>query len=169
MALTAAGFLGVVTLTDGDGDLSELRYELQEDTDADAALTALQAIVTDLNAITDAVVRGYSLNKRYAESALTLPSGVEIQKRAILTANIAGSLPLKTQNFVIPAPSAGIFVGATGPTAKIVDPTDAAVIQYLSNFESGGNAFVSDGEVIMDSSAPGTWSGHKAHRGSRSG
>ena len=168
MAIVTAGFEATVTLVDSEGSSSVLRYDLVAATFA-AALTATQALVTDLQAVSDGVVRSYFVGEKYSEDALVLPAGVEIEKRAIITATIAGAVPVKYANIIIPAPTQGIFVSATGPNARVVDTNDADAIQYLSNFEAGANAYVSDGESIMDSASPGNWSGHKAHRGSRRG
>lgn len=168
MALVDIGYSGFVNVLDQEGSKSTLEYALTS-ADVATALTDMGTIVSRLNAVTDGVVSGYGVRQAFAEDALTLPAGAEIEKRAIISARITGAAPPKYANIMIPAPSQGIMVSATGPGAKIVDVNDADIIAYLSTFEASGLATVSDGETIQDSAASGTWYGKKTHRGSRSG
>lgn len=168
MALTAVGFAGSVTLLDEEGSKATLEYALTATTSADAE-TELAGIVTDLAAVTDAAVGGYAVKHVYAEDTLVLPTGVENEKRAVISAVINGSFPKKYVNIIIPAPSNGIFIATSGPNAKVVDPNDTALRAYLAHFGPGGEATVSDGEVIQDPTTTGAFTGKKTHRGSRNG
>jgi len=168
MSIVSAGFYLNVTVSDSEGSNSTLRYDLRAANFADS-LTAASAILSALDAVTDAVIKGYTVGEQYAENALTLPANVEVEKRATISAIVDGSLPTKYVNVVIPAPNQGIFIAATGSGARVVDVNDAAIITYLQLFESGGYAFISDGEDIADPTVTSNWSGRKTHRGSRKG
>lgn len=168
MALTSVGFEGYINLVDSEGSRSTLRYALTAANFTDA-LSAIGLLVTRIGPVTDAVIESYGTGEKYAEDALALPAGVEIEKRAVLTCKIADSFPQKYVNLFLPAPSSGIFLATTGPNAKVVDTNDADIIAYLSSFEDAGLATVSDGESIIDTATAGSFYGHKTHRGSRNG
>jgi hypothetical protein len=168
MALVDVGFSGFANLLDQEGSKSTLEYQLTA-ADVTTALADMTTIIGRLNAVTDAVVSGYGVRQAFAENALVLPAGAEVEKRAVISAIIAGTAPTKYANIMIPAPSQGVMVSATGPGARVVDVNDADMIAYLSSFEAGGLATVSDGEVIADSASSGNWYGKKVHRGSRRG
>lgn len=168
MALVSTGFVGSVTLQDEEGSRATLQYDLTAVTNA-AALTDMLDIVTRLAAITDCAISGYSVSEVFAEDALTLPDGIEVEKRAVISAKLAGTLPQEYVNIVIPGPSGGIFIAATGPDAKRVDPADTDLRAYLATFVSGGEATISGGQVIVDPTAAGAFTGRKTHRGSRNG
>lgn len=168
MALVATGFYGSVVLLDEEGGRSNLEYDLDV-ADIDEAATAMAQIVTDLGAVTDAFVDGYRYGEKFADNARVYPAGVEVEKRATITAVINGSFPAKYVNLTIPAPNSGIFLATTGPNAKVVDPTDAALRTYLAHFGPTGDVFISDGERIQDVTSNGAFTGKKTHRGSRGG
>jgi hypothetical protein len=168
MALVDIGFSGFVNVLDSEGSKSTLEYALTS-ADITTALADMTTIIGRLNAVTDGVISGYGVRQAFAENALTLPAGAEVEKRAVISALIAGSAPPKYANILVPAPSQGIFVASTGPNARIVDTADTDIVAYLSSFEAGALATVSDGEVIADSAASGSWYGKKTHRGSRKG
>lgn len=168
MAIVSTGFVGAVTLQDEEGSRSVLQFDLTAVTNA-AALTDMADIVTRLAAITDAAISGYSVSEVFAEDTLVLPDQVEIEKRAVISAKLAGTLPQEYVNIVIPAPSPGIFLAATGPDAKRVDPNDADLRAYLATFGNAGEATISGGQTIVDPTASGAFTGRKTHRGSRNG
>lgn len=168
MALVSTGFYASVQLLDEEGGQVTKEYDLDVADAAGAAAAAAQ-IATDLAAITDAAIGSYRWGQIFAENALVLPDGVENEKRAVLSAVINGSFPKKFVNIVIPAPSGGIFLAATGPDARIVDPNDADLLTYLDHFGPTGDVFVSDGERIQDPTTAGAFTGKKTHRGSRNG
>jgi hypothetical protein len=168
MAIQSVGWFGSVKLLDEEGSVSNLEYDLDV-ADATEAAAAMAQIVTDLNAITDALVDGYRWGQKFAEDTRVYPDGVEVEKRALITAVINGSFPAKYVNLIVPAPSDGIFLASTGPNSKVVDPNDTALRTYLAHFGPTGDAFVSDGERIQDPTSAGAFTGKKSHRGSRNG
>lgn len=169
MALVSAGWRFSVTLVDSEGSESVVKYALTDAADYAAAWASAQLILPALNAVTDANVKGHALTESYVENALTLPSGVEVEKRAVITAKIDGAVPAKYGNIVIPAPNQGIFQATTGSGARLIDKADAALLAYLAFFETGGGVTVSDGESIADPTVPENIEGRKTHRGSRRG
>lgn len=167
MALGSSGFFGTVTLVDNGGNTSTLTYDLTAVT-IGAAQTDMGDIVTRLAAVTDGVVKGYSVGERYAESALSLPAGgVQVENTAVISSLISGTVD-KYATIRIPAPKATIFVGSSGSAANVVDAADSDLGAYLATFTSGGEATVSDGEVLDTISAAHT-KGKRVHRASRKG
>lgn len=156
MAITSDGFEGYVTLMDTNGDTSTLRFDLIE-TDPEEALEDLQTIVSRLDAVTTAVVKGYTLAHKFSEKAITFPANSHVERRAVVVARLAGSDPSKTTTFAIPSPDPGIFMDTVGEGSKIVDVQDAALQTYISTWRpaaNGGMAQVSDGEhVVPDATA----------------
>lgn len=170
MALVFGGFEGYITVVDNGGNQATLRYQLRELTDPAAALADLQAILADLDAVTDATIKSYALTQRFIEDNLVLPAvGVQVENRATVIAQLASS-PLKKWTFHIPAPNQGIFVGAAGgPTADTVDVTDEALQAYVSNFHASGTAYASDGEDVANIGNAGLIEGRRTHRQSSFG
>jgi len=161
------GFQLSVTVMDGDGKVSTPTYKLRDTVYADANTAAL-AIVAALTAVTNGEITGWSLTEVHAEDTVTLTAGIEIQKRAIITTKVAGSFPTKYANIIIPAPNQNIFIAATGPNAKVVDPNDLDVQAYVGLFTATGHAYISDGEAAADPLVAGNFVGHKGHLGSKS-
>lgn len=168
MALVSAGWRLSVTLVDSEGSESVLKYALTAANYADA-WTATGLILAALNPVTDAVIKGHATSEVYVEDALTLPSGVEVEKRAVITGRIEDSVPVRYANVVIPAPNQGIFQAATGSGARLIDKADAALLAYLALFEDGGSATISDRESLADCTVPENIEGRKTHRGSKNG
>jgi len=168
VALTDDGFKLYVSLVDSGGDQSIVRYDLVAATHADA-VTAAGTILTRLGAVTDAIVKSYTINNVYIEDALTLPgTGVQVEQRATVICQI-DSDPLKKVAINIPAPADGLFVGgpATGDGYNTIDTTDAALALYTDIWAvSGAIATISDGEYLSD--AP-ILRGRRTHRQSSRG
>jgi len=147
MALTSVGWKIVVTLADNGGDTTTKTY-WTDATDETEAASALTAVISALGGVTDAVIVSYYTAEVIANDSLVYPaSGVENQNQALLTFSLAGN-PLDTATDAIPAAKPGIFQSVIGPLAKIIDPTDAAVIAYRSLFQAAGPLYISDGEKV---------------------
>jgi hypothetical protein len=168
MALVSAGFEGSATLADNGGNEATLRYKLTAATIA-AALTDMAGIVSELDAITDCVVRRYNVGEVFVEDTEQFAgAGVQTENVALVVAKIDDPEP-KTVNIRIPGPNIGIFKAASGPDANVVDAADAALITYLQNFQTGGIAALSDGETLLSPGTAGNVTGKRIHRGSRKG
>jgi hypothetical protein len=167
VAITTDGFFGSITLVDNGNNLSTLQYALTGG-DFATALADLQGIVTLLEAVTDAVVKGYRVGEAYSEKALSLPAGgVQVENVASISALITGFVD-KYAIIKIPAPKAGIFTGSSGDAANVIDANDADLAAYLGTFLAAGEATVSDGETIQAVSTA-TVKGKRIHRASRKG
>ena len=176
-------YLAVFELRDEAGNRSRKAYSVVGATHA-AALTNAQTILTDLNAVTDALVYSYSVAERYVEdTSIYGAAGSEVENIAevICPLEVGAGEPAKYFAERIPAPNIGLFQGTTGPEKNLVDLTDAALISYLDNMtdETGYGtpgpdaiALVSDGEKIKPDDAndrPFISSGKRVHRASRKG
>lgn len=163
MAMVLIGYSGHVSFLDNGGQQTTRSYNLRAATAADAA-TAMTAILAAVTAVTDDAVIGYGYGPEYGESAASLPaSGVENQNQALLETYIAGELTKKA-TYTIPAPKPAIFTAGSGDGANVVDITNEAVLAYQAVFQTGGQAYISDGET-----AGVLLGGKRIHRASRRG
>jgi len=146
MALVADGFLLAVTLVDNGGNEGTMRYDLRS-ADHATALTDTAAIIAALNALTNAVIRRYAIHTKYRENAFAYPAaGVELEDKASLSVSLDGVD--KRANLKIPAPVIGMFAASSGPGANVVDVLDADTLTYVALFETGAEAYISDGEDV---------------------
>lgn len=151
MALVLVGYRVIVELTDTQGDVTTRTYDTTA-TDFDEATTAATAIQAALAAVTGSVISGYTVGERYAENALTYPTGANNVNTLIVSAKIVG-MPYKSGTITIPAPLDAIFEAATGPGNKVARTQSTPLSTYLDLFASTGPAFVSDGEKWIRTSA----------------
>jgi len=145
MALVSNGFWLEVTLVDYGGNESRKSYQMTA-ADYDTAILDLAIVMPALINMTDAAISAYSVQQRYVQDALSLPTTVNpVSVRAVLTAfvNDAGN---KKASYDVPSPRISIFQSAVGAGADIVDTTDAAVIAYHTLFQAGEQLYFSDGE-----------------------
>lgn len=163
MALTEQGWFLFVTLRDNGGNDTTKTYQLAA-ADALEADTAAAAVISALNAVTDAVIVSYGYYAKMVEDAFAYPGeGVQIENLAQLNFTLVDR-PNVTITHTIPAPNIGIFVASSGAGANIVDTGDSALVAYRDLFRTGGNVLISDGEV-----ADSLVSGKRIHRKSRRG
>jgi len=147
MALVSSGFFLDVSLVDYGGNQTNKRYEMTA-ADYDTAILDIAIIMPALINMTDAVITSYSIQQRYVENALALPTTVNpVSVKAVMTAyiNDAGD---KKASFDVPSPRIGIFQGTIGNAADLVDTSDAAVLAYKALFDDGEQLFISDGESL---------------------
>lgn len=163
MALVADGFSLNIQFTDTGGNTTTRTYDLTA-ADAATAATDAAAIRAAVDAITDAVISGYSIAERYVENALVYPANAEVEKIAQFTGKIIGR-PNVSAVVTVPAPSPAIFVSPTGPGYNQVNVGAAAVQTFLQLFDGGGEALVSDGEQWVVSSVIGKRASKKSTRG----
>lgn len=149
MAYVAAGngsgYFVTISVMDRNEDKATLTYELRAANEADA-ITATGTIITSLSAVSQVVVLGYNVQKRYFNDAIIIPAAGELQVKARIAYRIEGSPEYETLD--IPAPDEDIFLGLNGKNNKIVDTADLAVVAYTNMFKSTGIAFISDGESL---------------------
>jgi len=145
MALTADRWFTVVELVETSGKKTRKRFEQSAPADDTAARAAALALVTDLAAITDAVVASYHTYQEFVEDALSLPASAELQNQAVIQLSIDDE-PTKSATVIVPAPKDAIFAGATGPNYDILDVADTDLIAFVANFTTEALYYVSDGE-----------------------
>ena len=163
MALVSDGYELSVTLKDNGNNRSDKRYYLTS-ADFAEATTDAATIIAALNAVTDAHISGYRLAQKFIEDAYSAPGGgVQVENVAEVVGLISGESD-KYARFEIPAPEAGVFVAASGKGSNIVDLGDTALLAYAALFQTGGEATLSDGEVLG-----ALTSGKRIHRKSTKG
>lgn len=169
MALAFTKWQATFRLIDQGGNESHQTVDLVGASDAliAAILTNVDTLYTRLLGVTDCVVKSVFVTYVMEDAAVSYGTG-EAENVALIVADIDDVMD-KTVNIRVPAPKDAIFKGAAGKDFNTVDTADAAVIAYLSSFETGGLATVSDGETIKDSATVGNWFGKRIHRGSRRG
>lgn len=147
MALVSNGYWLTVSLADNGANVSTKRYQLTA-ADAATAATDVATILAALANVTDSVIVSYHYGLEYKEETVVYPAaGIENENKASITVllDTGGG---KKANHKIPAPKIGLFVAATGSSANIVDVSDTALTTYMAIFESGNQAYISDGETM---------------------
>lgn len=140
-----SGFWGTVTLIDTQNDKSTLEYELTSTTHAEA-ITDMDEILSSLAEVTNASVSTVSISYRRERDDFAFPAIVcNNSEKARVVVQLVGST--KKAVIDIPAPKNAIFVAATGAQNAIVNTTNTELIDYINNFQTGGEAFISDGET----------------------
>lgn len=140
-----SGFWATVTLIDTQSDRSTLEFELQS-ADFTEAQTDTDAIVTDLKAVTDASVANVSISYRREEDDFAYPATpCNNSEKARIVVQLVGST--KKAVIDIPSPKAAIFNGTVGVANRTVKLDATPVVNYIQNFQTGNEAFISDGEV----------------------
>lgn len=162
MALTSRGFkLELLLVDEGAKDIR--KPYLLVAADAAAAATAASTIMARFTGVSGMAIKGYNLTEQFLDDAVSVGSGIATEQ-ALVTAKLVTAG--KEWNHTIPAPLIDIFQGATGADRNRVDSADADLVTYMSTFESGGLASVSDGEFIRDSGTPSNFWGIRRTVGS---
>lgn len=163
MALVTNGWWLTCSLKDNGGNTTTKRYQLRS-ADAATAVTDAAAIIAALNAVTNSVMSAYRYGEEFLENAFAYPAqGVENEDKASITVLLTTS-GAKKANLKIPAPVIGLFVAPTGPSANVIDIADADLVTYSELFETGAEAYISDGEDL-DSIISGKRISAKSNRG----
>lgn len=148
MAFISTGWRGEFSLMDNGGNVTKKTYELTA-ADAAAAATDMATILAALTNVTDCEIVGYHAYEQFEEDTVAFPAaGVQKEDQALLTFDIVDN-PLKKATHSIPGPKPGIFISTSGPNANILDLSDAAVVAYRQMFQTGGQCYISDGEVAF--------------------
>ncbi len=133
-------------------------YNLTAATHADA-LTDSTTIITALNKVQAGNVSSYSVSTRLENDAFTIPTSDDAEwgESAIVSGKILDK-PLKAVSVTIPFPKITIFEDTTGKGRDIIDvdfsnETTTHLSEYLDLFRTGGQATVSDGEILETSGA----------------
>jgi hypothetical protein len=167
MAIAQQAWELQVQLIDTGGNTALKTYQLQA-TDVADDITAVRAgasdILAKLIAVTDAKVKAYRIVAVYVEDALTLPTAAEVENNLQISAKIDG-IPNKSAVIEIPAPKAALFQAPTGAGYNQPDFSVTALGNFVNEFKTGANAFVSDGEVITDQDIKGRRVHHKSTKG----
>ncbi len=120
-------------------------------TDASANTAAILAAFADVSA---GVVSAYSLKAKFENDAFALPSSNDAEwgEEAIVTGKVLDK-PLKPVAVRIPFPKITLFQGTSGKSRDKIDTnfsneTTTHLNAYLDLFRTGGEATVSDGELL---------------------
>lgn len=145
MALAHAWYELTVSLGDNGANITTKRYRLRS-ADIATAVTDAAIVVAALDAVTNAVIVGYRISDVFHEGTVVYPAaGIENEDKASISVLLTTGGGKKA-NLKIPAPVIGIFNGATGAAANVVDTSDTDLNTYLDLFATGGEAYISDGE-----------------------
>lgn len=158
----AHDFVLMVKLQDVNGELTSKRFELNGylgvtiDLSWQSAFSDATDLLAALDNVTGCQIVGASLNAALENDNIfnsykNAPvAGSDVTDLAKLTVAIVSNDTLKTAPMVIPSPVIGIFMGASGVSAHIVDITDANLLTYVQQFESqpGGGPNISDNETV---------------------
>lgn len=139
-----SGFWLTTILTDTQGDTATMLWELQG-ADFAAALVSKDAVLSALSATSGAIVSSYHLSLVEDEDAFVFPTGADNSIKARIQFQIVDSVKKARRD--IPSPLNGLFVAPSGPNNNVVDTLDAGLIEFAELFQTGGSAFISDGEI----------------------
>jgi len=150
-------FYGSVELRGLNGKTTTKRWKLQttgtDGTAFVAAKAALDAIVAELDPITNATVNDVTVSfitETYAVGAGDLTEQALVNVWAEDPANALDVLAIS--QIYVPAPVVGVFQAASGAGLDIVDINDADLIAYVDALST--NAYISDHEVIDTGTGP---------------
>lgn len=148
MALNHEKFEVTITFRDSGLDITRKTYELRGATMADALANAA-AFVPVIAAASDAAVDGYQVSEVFAESApaAIADDTVRNSNQAVISVQLATS-PLKRGTIVVPAPKNALFTAVTGVGSDVIANNAALVTGLVSEFNSTGNVYISDGEDV---------------------
>lgn len=164
MALVVAGFYVTYQFVDNSGKSTHRRFQLAA-TDMAGAVTAEGTLRPLVLALTDCPLKSYQLGVVYSEDALTLPAvGVQNENVGHLHMPIYAK-PRKSATWDIPGAKIGLFTATTGPGADIMDMTNSDTLNFIGAIGNGGQAKISDGEVVTAVGA----SGKRSHKKNRNG
>ncbi len=164
MALVVAGFYVNYQFVDNSGKSTHRRFQLAA-TDIAGATTAEGTLRPLVLALTDAKLKSYQLGVVYSEDALTLPAmSVQNENVGHLVMPIYAK-PRKSATWDIPAVKDALFSNTTGPDADKIDMTNTDLLNFIAAIGNGGQAKISDGEVVTAVGARG----ERAHRKNRHG
>lgn len=168
MAFVDQGWKLVLTFVDGGGNPTTRTFNLtatDDEGDLAAVIADVQTIVTAWTAASDAVLVSQQVSKLTVNDAVVYPAAtVQVENNAQISAKIAG-IPNKSAVFEVPAPKITVFQNTTGPASNIVQFEDAPVPALVNIFKAGGQAYISDGEVITDQGIKGKRVHHKNSKG----
>lgn len=153
---------------DSGGNKTRRRVEVNGGLDGVDLATNVNTIVTKMRALTDCNLTQYGIESVWINDDLTYPSGdVNVEEQETVTMHL-NSGP-KAASFDIPGPKAANFVGTSGPNKNIgKDTTYTPMSDLIGLFNSGGPAFISDGENTLP--APdGFQKARRTHKGSTRG
>jgi len=140
-----SGFFLTVTLVDTKNQQSTLEYELQS-ADMATAQTDATAILGKLALVSDSKAINYGISLRYEEDAFTFPVSADNNVRLRLVGQIKDQSEKAV--FEIPAPKQTLFVASVGENSAIADLADTDLVNYVQTFQTGGESFISDGELL---------------------
>ncbi|GAI02499.1 unnamed protein product [marine sediment metagenome] len=146
MALVTDGYELSIVIKDTGNNATVKKYELTAVTAAAAETDAL-AIIAVLNPVTEGTISSYRVSHKFQEDDFSFPAAAAIEQKASIVALIDGEA-VKTCTEKIPSPDVGIMQGADGEAFNLVDIADTALLAYLLVFQTGGEATISDGEVM---------------------
>lgn len=138
-----SGYFLSLSLTDTQGDVSTLRFELRG-ADFATASTNATAVIAGITGVTQSIVSSVAISFVRDEDTFVFPTGADNGVRARMTFQLANSVEKATLD--IPAPENNIFTAPFGPNNNVVDLTNAEVIAYAQLFQVGGASYISDGE-----------------------
>lgn len=138
------GFWLTLILSDTQGDTATMLFELQS-ADFATAVTDKDAILAAISGVSQAIVSSYHLAIVEDEDAFVFPAGADNSIKARVQFQIVDSVKKARRD--IPSPQNAIFVAPSGPNNNVVDTTNAQVIAFAQLFQTGNQAFISDGEI----------------------
>lgn len=121
----------------------EMTATLYADVVTDAAI-----VLTAWQGVSAGTLRGYDLTQRFINDAYVRPSSTDAEgnESAFLITGIEGN-PFKKASISIPFPKLSIFLDTVGENRNKIDISDADIGILVAKYSTGGQLYISDGEI----------------------
>ena len=154
MTMVFDHFQLTVTVGGLDDSTQNFSGEMTATTATDAAVDA-DLVMIALSGVTAGKILGYSISQHFVENAYVRPlsSDAEGGEHATIVVGIEGN-PFKKARIGIPFPKGSLFLATYGENYNVVDIEDINIDILVAKFATGGQLYISDGE-IADSALSG--------------
>lgn len=176
MALVFEKFHLSVKIADSGGNIGTMNFRISGITAETAKLTA-DAVATEVQALTDGKVVGYTFSSVYSENADYLgATGSQVENVAQINFRLQQAVtpdgPIgKWGSIRIPAPKQALFLATVGELSNKINPANAALRDLLERYDGTltYTLTTSDGQLAEEVATEGNVNGHRIHRKSRRG
>jgi hypothetical protein len=176
MALVLEKYGCQVRIADAAGNVAAMNFRISALTIANAATTAA-SVATEVQALTNGQVIGYSLTTSYNEDATFVgAAGSEVENIAQVNFRLQQAAtpdgPIGKWGAIrVPAPKDALFLGTSGPLRNTLNPANADLQNLLERYDGTltYTLTTSDGQLAQEVATDGNVNGHRIHRKSNRG
>lgn len=147
MAMTEFRWELGVTFADSGNNYAPRTYQADYATfaDFDAFSAGCDALVSQLELLTDCEIVAQSRKLILLEDAVTLPTNTQVENQGFFSGKIDVD-PTQSAVLSLPALKNTFYVSATGKGNNVVNVGNSTVAAFLNQFDTGSNWTLSDGQ-----------------------